>query len=87
MRTFLLICSFVLLCACTAEPGSEKWCEQMSEKPKGEWSANDAGTYTMNCLVDGMAIGSDEWCGKMKAKPKGEWTNDESKSYAKHCVL
>ena len=61
MRTIILISSLVLLCACTAEPGSEKWWEEKSEQPKSEWSTNDAMTYTKNCLVDGMAIGSDEW--------------------------
>ena len=87
MKTILLICSIVLLSACTAEPGSEKWCEEKKAQPKSEWTGNDAKTYTTKCLIDGMAIGSEEWCKDLSEKPKGEWTNDETKSYAKHCVL
>jgi len=87
MKAILLICSIVLLSACTAEPGSEKWCEAKKAQPKSEWTGNDAKTYTMKCLIDGYAIGSDEWCEKLSEKPKGEWTGDEATSYAKHCVL
>ncbi len=87
MKTTLLIICIVLLSACTAEPGSEKWCEAKKEQSKAEWSASDAKTYTMKCLVDGTAIGSEEWCEKLSKKPKGEWTGDEAGSYAKHCVL
>ena len=87
MKTILLISSIVLLSACSAEPGSEKWCEAKKEQSKAEWSTNDAKTYTMKCLVDGTAIGSEEWCEKLSEKPKGEWTGDEATSYAKHCVM
>ena len=87
MKRILAIGGILLLGACAAEPGSEKWCAQMKEKPKSEWSASDAGTYTMNCLVEGTAVGSEEWCKKMSDKPKGEWTGDEAASYAKHCVM
>jgi len=87
MRVCLLLSCIVLLSACTAEPGSEKWCEAKKEQPKSEWTGSDAKTYTMKCLIDGMAIGSEEWCEKLSEQPKGEWTQDETKSYAKHCVL
>ena len=87
MKTILLICSIVLLSACSAEPGSEKWCEAKKEQSASEWSSSDAKTYTMKCLIDGTAIGSEEWCEKLSKKPKGEWTGDEAGSYAKHCVM
>jgi len=87
MKLILLFGGIVLLVACTAEPGSEKWCETKKEQSKSKWSASDAKTYTMKCLIDGMAIGSEEWCKKLSEKPKGEWTGDEAGSYAKHCVL
>jgi len=87
MKNIFLICCVLLLGACSAEPGSEKWCEAKKEQSKSEWSASDATTYTMKCLVDGTAIGSEEWCEKLSKKPKGEWTADEAGSYAKHCVL
>jgi len=87
MKTLFLISSIVLLSACTVEPGSEKWCETKKEQSKAEWSANDAKTYAMKCVIDGTAIGSEEWCEKLSEKPKGEWTGDEATSYAKHCVM
>ena len=34
------------LIACAPKVGSERWCESMSDKPKGDWSANDAAAYT-----------------------------------------
>jgi hypothetical protein len=37
--------------ACTPEVGSEAWCEMMKEKPKGEWTANEAADFTKYCLI------------------------------------
>lgn len=37
--------------ACAPEVGSEKWCQQMKEKPKGEWTANEAGDFTKHCIL------------------------------------
>lgn len=87
MRKFLVIGSIVLLGACSAEPGSERWCKQKSEQPKSEWSSSDALTYTRNCLIDGTEVGSESWCEDLAEKPKGEWTADESATYAKHCII
>jgi len=84
---FILVGCTLLLAACSAEPGSEKWCEQKKEQPKSEWSASDALTYTRNCVIDGMAVGSESWCEDLSEKPKGEWTANETASYTKHCVL
>jgi len=87
MKRILVISSILALGACSAEPGSEKWCAAKKEQPKSEWTTADAGTYAKNCLFEGSAIGSDEWCEDLSGKPKGEWTANESKSYAKHCVM
>ncbi len=38
------------LSACAPEVGSEKWCAQLKEKPKGDWSANEASDYAKNCV-------------------------------------
>ncbi|OOZ41947.1 hypothetical protein BOW53_01905 [Solemya pervernicosa gill symbiont] len=40
-----------IITACSPEVGSDAWCKQMKEKPKGEWSANEAGEYTKNCIL------------------------------------
>lgn len=87
MPRFIAIASILLLAACSAEPGSERWCEQKKEQPKSEWSSSDAMTYARNCLIDGTEVGSESWCENLAEKPKGEWTADEAASYTKHCVI
>lgn len=37
--------------ACAPEVGSPQWCEQMKEKPKGDWSTNEAAEFAKNCLM------------------------------------
>lgn len=48
----LLLLSFLVtqLIACKAEVGSERWCEDLKEKPKGEWTANEAVDYAKHCI-------------------------------------
>ena len=41
----------VSLMGCAPEVGSEKWCAALKEKPKGDWSANEAADFTKNCLL------------------------------------
>lgn len=36
--------------ACAPEVGSKKWCEAMKEKPKGDWTANEATDYAKHCI-------------------------------------
>ena len=43
----------LLATACAPEPGSKAWCEAMDEKPKGDWSANEAAEYAKSCLFGG----------------------------------
>jgi hypothetical protein len=38
------------LAACAPEVGTEAWCKMMSEKPKGDWSANEATDYAKSCV-------------------------------------
>ena len=87
MKRILMLAGILSLVACSAEPGSEKWCAAKKEQPKSEWTAADAGTFAKNCVIDGMEVGSEKWCEDISGKPKGEWTGDEAKAYAKHCVL
>jgi hypothetical protein len=52
MKTTLL--SLVVtfgLAACAPEPGSDAWCEDMAEQPKGDWSMNDAAEFAKSCLI------------------------------------
>ena len=50
--TLGLIALFGLsVAACAPEVGSPEWCEQMKEKPKGDWSANEAADFTKHCIL------------------------------------
>lgn len=52
MRNILLVLiSTALLSACAPKVGSPKWCENMEEKAKGDWSINDAADYAKNCVL------------------------------------
>jgi len=44
----LLFVSFLIGCA--PEVGSEEWCDDMAEKPKGDWTANEAAEFAKNCV-------------------------------------
>ncbi|MGB0684144.1 MAG: DUF3012 domain-containing protein [Magnetovibrionaceae bacterium] len=37
--------------ACSPEVGSPEWCAEMKEKPKGDWTANEAADFAKNCLL------------------------------------
>lgn len=40
----------ISLSAGCAPVGSEAWCRKMKEKPKGDWSTNEARDYAKHCL-------------------------------------
>jgi len=86
LRAFIIGIIF-LLSACSAEPGSERWCASKKEQAKSEWTGSDAATYAQNCLFDGSAVGSDEWCADLSEKPKGEWTANEAEGYTRNCIM
>lgn len=54
MNKLLIVMSFTFslffLSACAPEVGSKEWCAQMKEKPKGDWTANEAADFTKNCI-------------------------------------
>ncbi|WP_428774659.1 DUF3012 domain-containing protein [Vibrio sp.] len=45
----LLFLMISALAACT-EVGSEEWCQDMKDKPKGDWTANEASDFTKHCI-------------------------------------
>ncbi|MEK9803240.1 MAG: DUF3012 domain-containing protein [Curvibacter sp.] len=49
-RLLLLIATLTLLSACSPEIGSQAWCDNMKDKPKGDWTANEAADYAKHCL-------------------------------------
>lgn len=50
MLIIVSVAGMMLGSGCAPEVGSEKWCQQLSEKPKGEWTANEAADYAKHCL-------------------------------------
>lgn len=51
VRTVVLLLMAGLAGGCTPEAGSEAWCEAMSEKPKGDWTANQAADFARHCVL------------------------------------
>ena len=59
MRTqFLRLSIFALaivavagLSACSPEVGSKEWCADLKEKPKGDWSSNEAADFAKHCIL------------------------------------
>jgi len=47
----LALLAITALSACSAEPGSKAWCDNMKEKDKGQWTAEEAGTFTKHCVL------------------------------------
>ena len=39
------------LVACAPEVGSDGWCENMKEKPRADWTVNEAGNFTKHCIL------------------------------------
>lgn len=51
MKTLIAVLTAVfILSACSAEVGTEAWCNNMKEKNKGDWTATEIKDYTKHCL-------------------------------------
>jgi hypothetical protein len=46
----LALALVISLSGCAPEVGSEKWCKQMEDKAKGDWTANEAADYAKHCV-------------------------------------
>lgn len=44
-------CLIAIVIGCSPEVGSDKWCEDMKEKPKGDWTASEASDYVKHCII------------------------------------
>ena len=47
----LIALSFIAIAACEPEVGSEAWCSDLKEKPKGDWTANEAADFAKHCIL------------------------------------
>jgi hypothetical protein len=50
ITTLLLLPFISSLSACSPEVGSDAWCEDMVEKPRGDWSTNEATAFAKSCI-------------------------------------
>ena len=51
MRGALLLGIAAWLAACAPEVGSERWCAAMRDKPRGDWTANEALEFARSCVL------------------------------------
>lgn len=47
----VLIATSLVVAACAPKVGSDEWCAAMKSKPKGDWSANEAGDFAKHCIL------------------------------------
>ncbi|MCI5226190.1 MAG: DUF3012 domain-containing protein [Candidatus Electrothrix sp. AX2] len=47
----VLIGVALMLSGCPAKVGSERWCQNMRDKPKTDWSANEAVDFAKHCII------------------------------------
>ena len=50
LRAAILLMFISALTACAPEVGSDAWCEDMAEKSKGDWTANEAAEFAKSCI-------------------------------------
>ncbi len=51
MKNVLFLCFLLVqLAACSVEVGSDEWCANLKETPKGDWTANQATDYAKHCV-------------------------------------
>jgi DUF3012 family protein len=54
-RVALLAAALLALAAsaCAPKMGTQAWCDKLQEKPKGDWTANEAADFLKHCVVPG----------------------------------
>ncbi len=50
MKPWMIIAFAGLILAGCTEVGSKQWCANMKEKPKGDWTANQATDFAKHCI-------------------------------------
>lgn len=49
-KWFAALAVLFVIAGCSPEVGSEDWCNALKEKPKGDWSANEATDFAKHCI-------------------------------------
>lgn len=47
----LVLIPLFALQGCSPEIGSEEWCTDMKEKPKGDWTGNEVKDFAKHCIL------------------------------------
>jgi len=50
-KAVALIGALAFLAACSPKVGSKEWCDNMKNKPKGNWTANEAADFAKHCVL------------------------------------
>ena len=82
LRALILTAVTVSLPGC-AKVGSDRWCADLKDKPKSDWTVEEAGQYTQYCV---LGMDPDKWCEQMADKPKAELSMEDAKAYAERCI-
>ncbi|MCA0934435.1 DUF3012 domain-containing protein [Vibrio alginolyticus] len=85
-KLVMLLLASAALTGCSDEVGTEKWCNDLRDKPKTEWTTDIAVDFAKHCVLQD-SVGSEQWCKDLKEKPKGDWTANEVSSFTKHCIF
>jgi hypothetical protein len=48
---FTALCLLTIFFGCSPEVGSDEWCKGLKEKPKGDWTVNEAADYAKHCII------------------------------------
>lgn len=49
-RACLTTLLLTMLGGCSPEVGSDAWCEDLEEKPRGDWTMNEAADFARHCV-------------------------------------
>jgi hypothetical protein len=49
-RTIAVAFVTLFIASCAPEVGSDAWCEDMVNKSKGDWTANEAAEFAKSCI-------------------------------------
>ena len=49
-RLLFVTTLIVILIGCSPDVGSDEWCQDMKEKPKGDWTASETADYAKHCV-------------------------------------
>lgn len=50
MRSWIVMALVGFALAGCTEVGSKEWCQDMKEKPKGDWTVNQATDFAKHCI-------------------------------------